>query len=852
MVLDMRKTNRRDFIKGGLYAATILGSPFAIRQPVLAALEMTKGPRAWEEGYRQQFVGEKMVRTVNLPNCTGSCAWNVFVRDGVVHRAEQPNDYPDPEYNPRGCMKGQTYHKRVYGPNRIKYPMKRIGARGDGKWKRISWDEAFDHIAKEIKRISETHGSKAIWIYPPVPATGVVKQGAGFRFASVNKFGIGTFYNWYGDLPLAHPITWNVQTEEHEFLDALNTKYCILWGSDMVQTRIPDAHFFSDIRAKGVKTVYISPYYDPTATFVDEWVRPRQGTDAALALGMCHVIVKKGLVKNDYVKRTTSGPVLVRGDNGKYLRAADLKADGDAKTFMVWDSSSGAPIADTYFSDQPALTGTFTVTLKDGKKIKCTTAHSLFLRKLEDYDPDTVAEITGVKAADIKRLAVEYASSAPASIWTGTGLNHWYHGDLTGRSVIALSILTGNIGQHGGGVSPWAGQYRMRIRPVDYFFPLKEKGKPDRYRPVPLDTAYVVNGPTETMANKKKLWRQIKCIWAAGGNIIGQASDQSEFIGKVLPKIDLIVSPEIEMSTTAQYADIVLPVVSWYELPLDITTTPTHPYIQLVEGSIERLYDAKTDLEIYHEVCRRLGTGDIFKFKDAEPAVEHLLETGGGQVKGITLERLKKEGVIRVNTPTHPYAPFHGEVRGKAKFKTATKRQELYKEEDRFIEFGEQLPTHKEPHTATPYGPSMEWREAKKHKNPLFVKYPLYYLSRHTRWSIHSSWRTEDLVRKLDDLGEPLIELNPVDADRRELQAGDWATAYNQHGFVKARVKLRESVPPGAVVLYFGWSREQIKDGHWNSLTHNPINPIHEIYFKPNFWGPVSGHFDQLCEVKKA
>ena len=843
--------NRRTFVKGSLSAAAAAGLPLSLGRPALAALTERKD-RAWEDGLRNQLKGEKVVRTVNMPNCTGSCGWNVVVKDGIVLRVEQPLDYPDDEYNPRGCMKGLTYHRRVYSPNRVKFPMKRVGARGAGMWKRISWDEALGFIADELKRISAKYGAKAVWIYPPVPATGIVKQGAGFRFAAVNAFGIGTFYNWYGDLPLAHPITWNVQTEEHEFKDVLNTKYAIIWGSDMVQTRMPDAHFFADVRAKGVKVIYISPYFDPTASAVDEWVRVRQGTDGALALGMCHVVVKKGLTDNNHLLRTTSGPLLVRNDNGKYLKASDVKADGDAKTFMVYDPATGMAVPDVYFSDKPALAGTWEITLKDGRKVACSTSHTLLLKKLEDYDPKTVSEITGVPAKVIERIAVEYATAGPASIWSGTGINHWYHGDLIGRSVIELACLTGNIGRQGGGVSPWAGQYLMRLNPQDYFFPLKEEGKPERHAAVPLDTAYVVNGPTATMANREKLWRQIRCIWAAGGNLLGEASDQSNLTRKVLPEIELIVSPEIEMSTTAQLADIVLPVVSWYELPMDITTTPAHPYIQMAEGSLPPMFEAKTDIEIYYEVCKRLGTGDIFKFNHPEQAADHLLKTGGPKVKGITLERLKKERVIRVNLPSNPYASFTEEIEGKTKFKTASGRQELYKDEDRFIEYGEQLPVHKEPHAATPYGPSMVWAEAKKVKNPVFASYPLVYHARHTRWSVHSSWRTTDEMLKLDDIGQPLLELNPADAAKRGIVAGDWAIAYNQHGYVKAKAKLRESVPPGAVLIYFGWQRDQIKEGHWNALTHNDINPIHEIYFIPNVWGPVSGHFDQLCEVKKA
>jgi len=844
--------SRREFIKGSLSAAVAAGLPFSLGRPALAALVERKD-RPWEEGYRNLFQGERVVRSINMPNCTGSCAWNVFIKDGLVQRVEQPLDYPDDEYNPRGCMKGATYHRRVYSPNRIKFPMKRVGPRGSGQWKRISWDEALDFIASEIKRIAAKYGQNTVWIYPPVPATGIAKQGAGFRFASVNGFGIGTFYNWYGDLPLAHPITWNVQTEEHEFKDVLNTKYAIIWGSDMLQTRMPDAHFFTDMRAKGVKLVYIAPYYDPTASAVDEWVRVRPGTDGALALGMCHVVVKRGLTDAAHLLKTTSGPLLVRNDNGKYLKAADVMADGDAKAFMVFDPAAGKAVPDAYYSDKPALTGTWDITLKDGKKVGCTTAHTLLLKKLEDYDPKTVSEITGVPAKDIERIAVEYATAKPASIWSGTGINHWYHGDLIGRAVIELACLTGNIGKHGGGVSPWAGQYLMRLNPTDYFFPKKEGGKPDeRHRALPLDTAYVVNGPTDTMFNKKGLWRQIRAIWAAGGNLLGEASDQSNLMRKVLPLIELIVSPEIEMSTTAQLADIVLPVVSWFELPYDVCTTPAHPYIQLHEGGLQPMFEAKTDIEIYYEVCKRLGTADRFKFNRPEQAIELLLETGGPLVKGITLDRLKKERCIRVNLPSSPYASFTEEIEGKKKFKTASGRQELYKDEDRFIEYGEQLPVHKEPRQATPYGPSKVWAEAKKERNPLYEKYPMVYHARHTRWSVHSSWRTTEDILKLDDIGQPLLELNPIDAKKRGLVAGDWATAYNPHGYVKAKVKIRESVPPGAVLIYFGWQREQIREGHWNALTHNAINPIHEIYFIPNVWGPVSGHFDQLCEVKKS
>jgi anaerobic selenocysteine-containing dehydrogenase len=848
----MTTSTRRSFIKGSL--AALVGAsvnPFGQTNAALAALVQTTA-RPWEQQMRDRFVGETKFRAVNMPNCTGSCGWNVFQKDGIVQRVEPPLDYPDDEYNPRGCMKGQTYHRRVYAADRVKYPMKRVGARGAGIWERLSWDEAFDYIAAEIKRISEKYGSNTVWLYPPVPATGIIKQGAGVRFASVNSFGIGTFFNWYGDLPLAHPMTWNVKSEEHEFRDVLNSKYAIIWGSDVFQTRMPDAHFFTDIRAKGVKLVYISPYFDPTASGVDEWVKLRPGTDAALALGMCHVIVKKGLTDEAHLRRTTSGPLLIREDNSKYLKASDVDPDGDPKTFMVYDSKSEAPVPDVYFSDEPPLTGSWSVKLANGETITCSTSHTLFLKTIDEHDPETVSEITGVPTEVIERIAVEYASADPASIWAGTGINHWYHGDLMGRCTIALGCMTGNIGKPGGGVGPWSGQHKVRLNPTEYFFPKKTEGGSERYRPLPLDTTYVVQGPTETMAEKEKYWRQVRCIWAAGGNLFGQASDQAQLAKTLDEEIEFIVSPEVQMSSTAQLADIVLPIVSWYELPMDLCTTPAHPYIQLHEGALKPMYEAKTDLEVYYEISKRLGTGDIFEYNDPEQVADLLLRTGGSQVEGITLDRMKKERVVKVNMLSDTYVPFTEQVAGKATFATASGRQELYKDEDRFIEYGEQLPIHKEPHVASPYGTSKVWSEAKKERNPNMQAYPLVYHARHTRWSVHSSWRTTDILLKLDDIGQPLLEMNREEAAKRDLVAGEYAIAYNQHGYIKAKVKIRDSVPTGAVLIYFGWQRQQIREGHWNGLSRVDINPIHEIYFKPNFWGPVSGHFDQICEVKKA
>jgi anaerobic selenocysteine-containing dehydrogenase len=837
--------NRRRFLIGATAGAVLAGTPLGSSARVLKALARRPN-HSWEDYYRDRLAFERMVRTTDTPNCTGACGFNVYVREGVISRVEPSNDYPDADYGPRGCLKGSTYYKRVYSPDRVKYPLMRVGERGAGQWKRVTWDEALDRIASEIRRIGGAFGNDAVWVYPPVPATGLVRQGAGTRFAAVNGFGLGTFYDWYGDLPLAHPMTWNVQTEEHELKDVLNSRYIVVWGSNIVETRLPDAHFFTEARARGTKLVYVSPFYDATATKSDAWLRPRVGTDGALAMGMCNVLVRKGLVDEGYLRRTTTGPLLVRRDNGRFLRMSEI-APGGSDTERVVIDAAGRPRADVYFDDDVLLDGTFTVDLTNGATVQCDTAHTLLLAQIARYDPETVEEITGVPARTIETIATEYATNAPASIWVGTGVNHWYHGDLAGRAIILLGILTGNVGTSGGGVSPWAGQYKIRLDPTEYFFPKKADGT--RHQARPLDTAYVVNGPTDTMADREKLWRQVRAMWIAGGNLLGQLTDRGRFFSEVLPKLELIVVAEVEMSTSALFADIVLPVSSWYENPCDITTTPAHPYIQLVEGPLKDrpLFESRTDLAIYHEVCRRLGTAEAFAFKDPEEAAAHLLATGGPSVAGITLERLKRERVVRLAIPD-PYVPFHAETRGK-RFTTATGRQEIYKEESRFVSMGEQLPGHKEPVCATPYGPDMPWERARTQRNPLYERYPLVLVSQHSRYSVHSSWRRTTDVTRLAETGEPSVEINPAEARTRGIAAGDYVRVFNDHGEVQARAKLRESVPPGVALMYMGWEYRQFRSGHTHTLISNTINPIHEIYFKPNVWGPVSGHKDELCEV---
>ncbi|MDR3430301.1 MAG: nitrate reductase subunit alpha [Rouxiella aceris] len=333
--------------------------------------------RDWEDGYRSRWQHDKIVRSTHGVNCTGSCSWKIYVKNGLVTWETQQTDYPRtrpdlPNHEPRGCPRGASYSWYLYSANRLKYPLMRKKliqlwreaklqhsdpvdawgsivsdpqksnsykvARGRGGFVRSSWQEVNELIAASNVYTAKTFGPDRIIGFSPIPAMSMVSYAAGARYLSLIGGVCLSFYDWYCDLPPASPMTWGEQTDVPESADWYNSSYIIAWGSNLPQTRTPDAHFFSEVRYKGTKTVAITPDYAEVAKLCDHWLAPKQGTDSALALAMGHVILKSFHLDNpssyfiDYVRRYTDMPMLVlleprNGGHyaaGRMLRASDL------------------------------------------------------------------------------------------------------------------------------------------------------------------------------------------------------------------------------------------------------------------------------------------------------------------------------------------------------------------------------------------------------------------------------------------------------------------------------------------------------------------------------------------------
>ncbi|WP_034916548.1 nitrate reductase subunit alpha [Erwinia sp. 9145] len=333
--------------------------------------------RDWEDGYRSRWQHDKIVRSTHGVNCTGSCSWKIYVKNGLVTWETQQTDYPRtrpdlPNHEPRGCPRGASYSWYLYSANRLKYPLMRKRliklwreakalhsdpveawgsivsdaeksksykvARGRGGFVRSSWQEINELIAASNIYTAKTFGPDRIVGFSPIPAMSMVSYASGARYLSLIGGTCLSFYDWYCDLPPASPMTWGEQTDVPESADWYNSSYIMAWGSNVPQTRTPDAHFFTEVRYKGTKTVAVTPDYSEVAKLCDQWLNPKQGTDAAMALAMGHVILKEFHLSRevsyfaDYVRRYTDMPMLVlleprEGGHyaaGRMLRASDL------------------------------------------------------------------------------------------------------------------------------------------------------------------------------------------------------------------------------------------------------------------------------------------------------------------------------------------------------------------------------------------------------------------------------------------------------------------------------------------------------------------------------------------------
>jgi nitrate reductase / nitrite oxidoreductase, alpha subunit len=395
----------RSPLEGPLSSALIGARRFFTRAEVSDDMRSmtTKGGREGDVFYRDRWSHDKVVRSTHGVNCTGSCSWKVYVKDGIITWEAQQTDYPStgadrPEYEPRGCPRGAAFSWYTYSPTRIRYPYVRgvllemyrdakrqLGdpveawasivddpekarryksARGKGGLVRASWEEAAEMYAAAQVHTIRRWGPDRIAGFSPIPAMSMVSHASGARFTSLIGGSMLSFYDWYADLPVASPQIFGDQTDVPESGDWWDAGYLMMWGSNVPVTRTPDAHWMAEARYRGQKVVVVAPDYADNVKFADEWLAAAPGTDAALAMAMGHVVLKEFFVDrqvdyfSDYVRQYTDLPYLVELDEsgGAYTPGKFLTADA-LPTHVHEENAEFKPVLIDDRSDEPAVPG---------------------------------------------------------------------------------------------------------------------------------------------------------------------------------------------------------------------------------------------------------------------------------------------------------------------------------------------------------------------------------------------------------------------------------------------------------------------------------------------------------------
>lgn len=737
--------------------------------------------------------------------CHEHCYVECHTIEGKLERTQRAILPGVPEKN-QVCMKGILSAKIPYAEDRILYPLKRTGERGEGKFERISWDQALNEIADKLKEIMEKYGPRSVitnqfWCGYPGDF-GSLQNDMIYRWIFATDSSI--LENAAVDTTLFGPavdLGEIIMTERGTLRNSNNM--VIIWGGNPLGYTRPAAttRELLDAQERGAKLVHVSNLFDVTSARCDTWVPVKSGTDAALALAMAHVIIRDGLVNTEFMLRETAGAYLVRNDTGTYLRESELYEGGSPDAFIVADQDGNFVTVPRLVTENTAFAGLGITAIDDiivgGKKsakdygdtqptlcfvgeaggIPCKSAYQLLCEHVEQYTPEYQESITGLPAQACEDLARAYVAATPATIFIYYGFRY-LNALQTSRSIMLLSYLTGNFGQpNGGSVVNQGANYQNEtlINSAAIMFP--PNYVPGRARRV--EVIEIIDSFSNPEMQQYKAW--LNCM----GNPLLNWPNRSLWRETILPNMELFVEWEIRMTDTCRYADYVLPEVTTYERH-EVLSGPADNIV-LCEPAIEPLGEAKDAAWIWCELAKRLGISELFNMTNEE-FVMLKTQSGNGCMRSpdgepITLERLKKERACHLDLPGGgDYDKFADGI-----WPNITGRIEFYNES--FADIGEALAT---------LHPNIV------NNSPLKETYPLQFYSGRHKYFMQGQFTNiaESRMLASTQFG---VALNPAEAAKRGLVDGDTVEVFNQRGCMRVPLNLRNDIPEGMVHTWYSF-----------------------------------------------
>lgn len=663
--------------------------------------------------------GTEIARVTCTHDCPDACAMLVTVRNGRAIDVA-----PNPAHPVTGrhlCVKVDRYLERVYSPDRLLHPMRRVGAKGEGRFAPISWDDALDQITSRWRAIIATDGAAAILPYSYLGSMGTLAT-FGTTHALFHRLGASRLERTIcggqnSGLTALVGATW---TDPEHLVDA---RLIVVWGMDPISTSVHTWTLIRRARERGARLIVIDPYRSRTAAQADRHVRILPGTDGALALGMLHVILRDGLEDRDYITRHTTGIDALR-------------------------------------------------------------------TSIAELTPEATARATGLAAGDVVALARDYATTRPACIRHGVGLQRAEGAGMALRAIHCLATATGQWRHHAGGV---ADARTIRSVAIGNLMGLE------------------LGGPAPRTLNMIQLGRHltdpamrppIRSLYVWGSNPAVIAGDQFRVLAGLAREDLFTVVHEQFVTDTARYADIVLPAPTMLEQEDLVGSWGLH-YVAVSERAIAPLGEARTNSEVTRQLAARLGFDEpLFRMTDRE-LIELAVRGSKAEAEGATMERLRAEGFVRVGPP-RGHAPY-----AEGGFPTPSGKFEFESAALAKAGLGP-LPVFVPP------------AESPETRPDLAARFPLRLLTLKRHHSINSSYGGLPVLLRAEP--EPCLEIHPEDAAARAIRDGQAVRVWNDRGTVTYRARVTDRLLPGMVAAPFGnWTRD---GASVNALTSDRLGDI--------------------------
>ncbi|MBG6015728.1 DMSO/selenate family reductase complex A subunit [Proteus mirabilis] len=739
-----------------------------------------------------------VVATCSTFDCGGKCDIRAHVKDGIVTRITTRPDADLDEQMPimRACVRGRGYRKFTYHADRLKYPMKRVGKRGEGKFERISWDEATSLIAENVTRLTKQHGAASRFLTVNTAVTGGIFSGDTMMKKLFNL--TGGYLPYYHSVSLGNtakvtPYTYGVSKTGSSLDTLADTPLVILWGHNPNETIFGHTnHYFQKMKNNGTKFIVVDPRYSDTAqSLADQWIPLLPTTDNALMDAMMYVIVTENLHDKAFIDKYVVG-------------------------FDEDHMPEGVPANESLMA--------YLLGKKDG------------IAKT----PEWATKITRVPANTIRQLAREYAMTKPAALIQGWGPQRHICGERTARGSTLLAAITGNVGKKGA----WAAGYggignRQSIRgPNIGKNPVTAQISIMNWMQAVEDASKVT--PEDGLVGVDKLDSNIKMIFSLAGNYLVNQNPDVNAAAKLLKdesKVEFIVVSDLYMSPSAKYADLVLPETSFLERWNIGNTWGTGNYFLLSEKVVEPAFERRSDYEWISDVAEKMGVKEAFTEGRTEKEwIAYLVNTNKERFKDRpdfpTFDELLK--TRRYLFKDAPFVAFEENIRDPENhpFPTPSGKIEIFSK--RLYDMNNvDIPA------LSHYVPAVEGPEDK-----LTEKYPLQMLT----WKGKNRANSTQYANPwLQEVQRQEMWINPIDAQNRGIKNGDMVRIYNDRGITQIPALVTERIIPGVVGLQAGawWSPDKDGVDHGgcpNVLTSTRMTPL----------AHGNSHLTVLVEVTKA